>query len=109
MTSGEHSVRGGGCGSASSDRAGAARAPLLRELVAGKRLPRSSEKRTALPPLPGPRALWPRRVPAALGWFRGWGRARDAVSADSPGSGQLFGGYWINDTPRDASLPTQFY
>lgn len=34
-----------------SDRAGAARAPLLRELVAGKRLPRSSEKRT--PPFPG--------------------------------------------------------
>lgn len=33
------------------DRAGAARAPLLRELVAGKRLPRSSEKRT--PPFPG--------------------------------------------------------
>jgi hypothetical protein len=85
-------VRGGGCGSEPSDRSGAARARLLRELVAGKRLPRSSEKRTP-PPSPRPRALWPRRVPAALGWLRVWGRARDAVSPSPQAPVSSLGGH----------------
>lgn len=65
-TSGEHSVRGGGCGFAPSDCWGAARARLPRELAAGKRSRSCCEKCTP-PPLPGPGALWPRRVPPALG------------------------------------------
>lgn len=60
-------MREGDCGSELSDRAGAARAPLLRELVAGKRLPRSSEKLT--PPLPGllPSNSLPGRAPSGPG------------------------------------------